>query len=141
MAGWNDQRIADDLGCSPALVGLQIEVWHEDGTIMRHFKRGSIATRYAFDPEIAGRVGINAAVIYAQILWWCDRNEENKVYIRDGSAWVPKRAKDFTASFPFLTSKQVRFAIYKLTAANLIESRAMNAAKLDRTMWYRPISH
>jgi hypothetical protein len=33
---------------------------------------------HSFDPEIAKKVGVNAAVIYQNIVWWTQKNAANK---------------------------------------------------------------
>ena len=32
---------------------------------------------HSFDPMVAERVGVNAAVIYQNFLFWCEKNKAN----------------------------------------------------------------
>ncbi len=46
--------------------------------------RGSIMRRHSFDPKIAARVGLNAAVIFQNITFWIEKNQANRGNLRDG---------------------------------------------------------
>ena len=41
-------------------------------------------SRYSFDPVIATQVGLNASVIYQNLLFWIDKNEANEHNFKDG---------------------------------------------------------
>ena len=43
-------------------------------------------SRHSFDPDIAAKVGLNAAVIYQNILWWCEKNAANDHNLHGGIA-------------------------------------------------------
>nr|WP_321506505.1 hypothetical protein [uncultured Celeribacter sp.] len=49
---------------------------------------GPITSRHSFDPEIAGRVGLNAAVIFQNIAFWIEKNQANRHNLRDGRYWT-----------------------------------------------------
>lgn len=93
---------------------------------------------HSFDPEIAHRVGINAAVIYQNIVWWCEKNAANERHVHEGRSWTYNSIKAFDALFPYLTSKQIRTALDKLESDGLILSGTFNKAGYDRTKWYCP---
>jgi hypothetical protein len=93
---------------------------------------------HSFDPQIAQRVGINAAVIYQNIVWWCEKNAANERHIHEGRSWTYNSIKAFDALFPYLTSKQIRTALDKLETDGLILSGTFNKAGYDRTKWYCP---
>ncbi len=93
---------------------------------------------HSFDPKIAEKVGLNAAVIYQNIVWWCEKNAANDRHFHDGAHWTYNSIKAFDALFPYLTSKQIRTALDKLEADGLILSGVFNKAGYDRTKWYCP---
>lgn len=95
-------------------------------------------SRHSFDPEVAEKVGLNAAVIYQNIVWWCEKNAANERNIHDGKAWTFNSMKAFERLFPYLTSKQIRVALEKLEEVSLIESGNFNEKQYDRTKWYCP---
>lgn len=94
---------------------------------------------HSFDPEIAERVGLNAAVVYQNLLFWCEHNAANDRHFHDGLYWTYNSMKAFGELFPYLTSKQVRTAIDKLVDAGLIKSGNYNKSAYDRTKWYAVI--
>jgi len=93
---------------------------------------------HSFDPNTARRVGVNAAVIYQNIVWWCEKNAANDRNFHDGSHWTYNSIKAFDVLFPYLTSKQIRTALDKLEAEGSILSGSFNKAGYDRTKWYCP---
>lgn len=91
---------------------------------------------HSFDPTIAQQVGINAAIIYQNIFWWCQKNAANERNIIDGRAWSYNSVRAFTTLFPYLSAKQVRTALECLVAHGLIMVANHNADPRDRTKWY-----
>lgn len=97
-------------------------------------------SRHSFDPEIAATVGINAAVIYQNILWWCERNAIKDRNIHDGRAWTYNSIKQFEAFFPYLSAKQIRTALDTLEGAEYLVTGCYNTDARDRTKWYSPFA-
>ncbi|MFV1626837.1 hypothetical protein VWY34_14270 [Phaeobacter sp. JH20_02] len=93
-------------------------------------------SRHSFDPKIAGLVGLNAAVIFQNIMFWCERNAVKGRNVRDGNVWTYNSVKEFGDLFPYLTPKQVRLALEKLEEKQLLDSGNFNADARDRTKWY-----
>lgn len=92
--------------------------------------------KYIFDTEIATKVGMNAAVIYENLVYWVKKNEANEKHFHDGYYWTYSSIKGFITLFPFLTEKQIRTAIDKLEESGLIKSGNYNETTYDRTKWY-----
>lgn len=95
-------------------------------------------SRHSFDPAIAKQVGVNAAVIYQNIIWWAEKNAANDKHQHDGLWWTYNSIAAFTELFPYLTGKQIRIALDKLEEASLIVSGNFNKSPYDRTKWYAP---
>lgn len=91
---------------------------------------------HSFEPEIAGDVGINAAVIYQNIVFWCEKNAANGRHIHDGMAWTYNSTRVFSEMFPYLTSDQVRRAIERLVEQGYIATGNFNDTAYDRTRWF-----
>ena len=94
---------------------------------------------HQFDPEIAKIVGVNAAVIYQNIIWWTEKNAANERHFYEGRYWTYNSVKAFDSLFPYLTPKQIRTAISKLEETGMIVSGNFNQSAYDRTKWYSPV--
>lgn len=95
-------------------------------------------SRHSFDPVIAKQVGLNAATIYQNILFWAEVNAANNKHIHDGYIWTYNSIVAFGELFPYLTLKQIRTALTKLEDDGLIVSGCYNKSAYDRTKWYAP---
>lgn len=95
-------------------------------------------SRHSFDPVIAKQVGLNAATIYQNILFWAEVNAANNKHIHDGYIWTYNSIAAFGDLFPYLTLKQIRTALTKLEDDGLIVSGCYNKSAYDRTKWYAP---
>lgn len=93
---------------------------------------------HSFEPEIALRVGVNAAVLYQNIVWWSRKNAANGRHIMDGYAWTYNSRRAFADLFPYFSEKQIRSALDRLLEAGLLVKGEYNAANYDRTNWYAP---
>lgn len=93
-------------------------------------------SRHSFDADIAKSVGVNAAVIYSNITWWCERNAIKHRNIHDGNAWTFNSVKDMISLFSYLSEKQIRTALAKLENSGWIVAGNYNRDNRDRTKWY-----
>lgn len=93
-------------------------------------------SRHSFDPQIAAEVGLNAAVIYQNIVFWIEKNEANDRHFKDGRTWTYNSITAFAKLFPYFTEKQIRTAIDKLLDAGLILKGNYSDNTYDRTNWY-----
>lgn len=93
---------------------------------------------HSFDPQIAARVGVNAAVLYQNIVWWCAKNAANRHNEHDGRFWTYNSVKAWAELFPYLSAKQIRSSLDRLEDEGLILSGCFNASAYDRTKWYCP---
>ncbi|WP_375173384.1 hypothetical protein [Pseudooceanicola sp.] len=92
--------------------------------------------KHRFEPEIAKKVGVNAAVIYENFKFWCSKNAKQGRNIRDGRAWYFASRTDLCELFPYFSDSQVRTAIEKLVASELVMRGEYNRANYDKTSWY-----
>lgn len=92
--------------------------------------------RHYFNTELANKVGIVAAVIYNHLAYWCKQNESEGVNEREGLYWTFHSAPELVKFFPYLTKRQILYAIKKLEDNNLIRIGCYNKLGMDRTYWY-----
>jgi len=90
----------------------------------------------SFETEVAKDVGINAAVIYKNIQYWCEKNRTNEQNEFDGLYWTYNSISAFEAQFPYLSGKQIRTALNVLEEKGYIKSGNYNKSPYDRTKWY-----
>lgn len=91
---------------------------------------------HSFDPAIAAKVGLNAAVIYQNILFWTEKNLVNGRNVKDGKVWTYNSIKAWGELFPYFSPDQIRRALAKLVEAGLIFEGNYNQSAYDRTKWY-----
>lgn len=91
---------------------------------------------HSFDTGVAQTVGVNAAVIYSNILFWTQKNIVNRRNIRDGKVWTFNSVKAWGELFPYMTASQIRTSLQRLEDAGLIASGNYNENAYDRTKWY-----
>ncbi|MDZ7824708.1 MAG: hypothetical protein U5K75_12200 [Ahrensia sp.] len=91
---------------------------------------------HSFDPDIAARVGINAAVLYQNILFWTQKNAANNKSIRDGYVWTYNSRRAFAQLFPYFSESQIKTAITKLIESGLLLKGDYNQENYDKTNWY-----
>lgn len=94
--------------------------------------------RHSFDPDIAAQVGVNAAVIYQNIVYWTEKNAANGTHLYEGRYWTYNSIAAFKQLFPYLSESQIRTALGKLEDVGLIVSGIFNKMGADRTKWYSP---
>ncbi|MGJ8586973.1 MAG: hypothetical protein ACSHXW_02370 [Yoonia sp.] len=91
---------------------------------------------HSFDPLIAAQVGLNAAAIHQNFLFWSQKNKANRKHIRDGYVWTYNSRRALSELFPYLSERQIRTGIEKLLEAGLLIKGEYNNASYDRTCWY-----
>ena len=89
-----------------------------------------------FNTEIAKEVGVNAAVILENIAHWVLKNKANDKNFYDGHYWTYNSRTAMTALFPYLSEKQVRYALDSLRKADMVLTGNYNKSSYDRTLWY-----
>ena len=91
---------------------------------------------HKFDIEIAQKVGVNAAILYDNIVWWCMKNKASETNFFDGRHWTYNSVKAWRELFPYLTTSSIKTALKKLEESGLILTGSYNRAAYDRTKWY-----
>ena len=91
---------------------------------------------HRFNPEIAVRFGIIAAIIIHHLWFWTIQNIKNRKNYYDGSYWTYDSIRVMTEHFPYLTEKMIRGAIERLVTQGILKTGNYNKTKYDRTLWY-----
>lgn len=91
---------------------------------------------HSFDIDIAKRYGIPAAVLLKNIHFWIEKNRANEQNFYDGYYWTYNSKKAFAELFPYMTSRQIDYALQKLIDDGLIITGNYNKVAYDRTLWY-----
>lgn len=91
---------------------------------------------HSFDINIAAQVGVNAAVLFNNILFWCEHHKANDKHFHDGLYWTYNSVRAFTELFPYMTKKQISTSLQKLITEGLIVKGNYNKDAYDRTLWY-----
>ncbi len=88
-----------------------------------------------FNVEIAIKYGINCSIILKNLYYWTEKNKANNINYHDGYYWTYNTNKAFAKLFPFLTDRQIRYALATLKKEGLIIT-ANYSQGCDRTLWY-----
>lgn len=91
---------------------------------------------HSFNVEIAKIVGVNAATIFRHIEYWIAHNRANNANFYDGDYWTFNSKKAFVELFPYLTERQVDYAVKNLIDKGLLKTGNYNKSPYDRTLWY-----
>ncbi len=92
--------------------------------------------KHVFFAEVAEDVGVNGAILFHNILFWCEKNYNDKRNIYNGTAYMYNTIKDFAKQFTYLTEKQIRSAIKTLEEKKYIKSNYLAINKYNRVKYY-----
>lgn len=91
-----------------------------------------------FNVQVAEELGVNAAILAANVQFWCAKNEanESKRHFHEDKYWTFNSISALEKLFPYLTVKQIRTALDKCVEDGLLLCGQFNKDKRDRTKWY-----
>lgn len=89
-----------------------------------------------FDVAIAKKYGINQAIILNHLGFWIEKNRANNKHYHDGKYWTYNSKKAFSELMPYMTERQITYALDKLEKEELIVKGNYNKSAYDRTLWY-----
>lgn len=92
--------------------------------------------QHSFDVDIAVKYGVHSAILLNNIAFWIAKNEANEVNFYDGNYWTYNSREAFSKLFPYMTPRQITYALDKLIDAGLIVTGNYNSSSYDRTLWY-----
>lgn len=97
--------------------------------------KGEIMQHY-FDIKIAEQYGVVPAILLHNFEYWIALNKANKTHFHDGKYWTYNSKKALAELFPYLTARQIDYAIQKLIDEGIIVTGNYNKSTYDRTLWY-----
>lgn len=91
---------------------------------------------HSFNIEIATKYGIAAATILNHLHFWIKKNEANGDNFHDGLYWTYCSREGFEKLFPYLSARQIDYAVKKLVDGGIVITGNFNKSTYDRTLWY-----
>lgn len=91
---------------------------------------------HSFDTKIAEKYGIAAAVLFNHFYFWIEKNKANNAHFHDGYYWTYSSRDGLAKLFPYLTPRQIDYAVKKLIDDGVIITGNYNKSNYDRTLWY-----
>ena len=91
---------------------------------------------HSFDINIATRYGVQAAVLLNNIRFWIEKNKANNTNYFEGTYWTYNSKQAFSNLFPYMTARQIDYALKKLIDDGIIKTGNFNKVAYDRTLWY-----
>ena len=92
--------------------------------------------QHSFDIDVATKYGVHSAILFNHLAFWIAKNEANEVNFYDGNYWTFNSRQAFSRLFPYMTPRQITYALDKLIEAELIVTGNYNNSAYDRTLWY-----
>lgn len=92
--------------------------------------------QHHFNTDIAKKYDIITAILLDNFYYWIEKNRINNKHYHDGKWWTYNSRKAMQEWFPYLTTRQIDYAIKKMVEENLIITSNYNDKKQDRTLWY-----
>lgn len=77
---------------------------------------------HLFNTNIAAKYGVFSAILLQNIFYWVEKNKANNTNCYDGKYWTFNSNKAMQQLFPYMTEKQIRYALDTLKENELIET-------------------
>jgi len=101
-------------------------------------KNSKLMIERALNPYVAKEVGVDEAMLYENIKFWCVKNKKKNKHFHDGYYWTYNSRKAFVkSSFPYLNERRIKTIIAKLVKSKYIVLGNYNKNRWDQTNWYR----
>lgn len=92
--------------------------------------------QHSFEVHIAEKYGVHSAIILNNLHFWIAKNKANNKNYFDGNYWTYNSKKAFSELFPYMTERQIEYALKKLIDDGLVITGNYNKLAYDRTLWY-----
>ena len=92
--------------------------------------------QHSFDIDIAKKYGILEAILLNNIQFWIEKNKANEVNYFDGEYWTFNSTKAYTELFPYVSQRQIQYALKHLRDEGILQVGNYNKLAYDRTLWY-----
>lgn len=91
---------------------------------------------HSFNVDIAKKYGVHSAIILENLNYWITKNEANEQHFYDGHYWTYNSKKAFSELFPYMTERQIDYALKKLIDDGIVITGKYNTNKCNQTLWY-----
>lgn len=91
---------------------------------------------HIFDSEIAKEYGLVEAILMQNFAFWIAKNEANEQNYYDGRYWTYNSIKAFQELFPYLSKRQIEYALGKLIDKGILLTGNYNSDRYNHTLWY-----
>lgn len=91
---------------------------------------------HSFNIHIAKKFGIIEAILIQHFEFWILKNQANERNFHDGVYWTYNSTRAFSELFPYLTQRQIQYALKHLKEEGIIQTGNFNKSTYDRTLWY-----
>ena len=91
---------------------------------------------HSFNINIATKYGVHSAIILDNLNYWITKNQANEQHFYDGHYWTYNSKKAFAELFPYMTERQIDYALKKLIDDGIIITGKYNTNKYNQTLWY-----
>lgn len=92
--------------------------------------------QHSFNTNLAEEYGILEAILINHMWFWIEKNRVNDVNYFDGNYWTFNSTRAFNELFPYVSEKQIKYALKHLREEEIIQIGNYNKNALDRTLWY-----
>lgn len=98
------------------------------------------AVEMTFDVQVAKVVGVEEAILFNHISWWCSKNRENGTehHLHEGTYWTYLTKRELSEHFGFWSAAQIKRMLSKLLKNEYIRKGSFNRKGYDKTLWYTP---
>lgn len=91
---------------------------------------------HSFNVDVAKEYGVHSAILLNNIAFWCLKNKANCTNEHDGHFWTYNSKAAFSELFPYMTARQIDYALKRLIDDGVLITGNYNANAYDRTLWY-----
>jgi DnaD/phage-associated family protein len=91
---------------------------------------------HGFNVDIAMICGVHGAIIFDHLWFWVQKNKADGRNQIEGRYWTFASCRELQEKFPYMTTRQIQYALKKLIDCGLILTGCFNAKGYDRTTWY-----
>lgn len=91
---------------------------------------------HSFDVGIAMECGVEAAIVYNNLVYWIMHNYVEGINFHKGTTWTYNTPEKMQIHIPYLTPRQIKYGLQKLFESGIIIKDNFNKDKFDKTNWY-----
>ncbi|CAL2084060.1 hypothetical protein [Tenacibaculum sp. 190524A02b] len=95
-----------------------------------------MSVSHSFSVQIATEYDVVSALLLQHFCFWYLKNKGDNHQFFKGKYWVRMKVATLREYFPYLTERQLRYALDKLESEKLLCKGEFNLKKNDRTKWY-----